>query len=207
MKFSTVAEVHSSAVDDDGDPSVICTSRQRSAVVLDPMVAPKKEVAPPPEEVSVLEPLEHSVLGVSLEGGEESIDEVALMYLLEHSGVGRATDVVFETSVLEPLEHLVLEVPLDEGGESVESRTVSDPLEHSGVSIHYPFVFLGRTRRRSRMEEVVRGTIGLKIVHSRTSGRSQAGPAGRDHCCRGCWLDGTLVSDGLGGRDGSRIYD
>ena len=32
MKFSAVAEVHSSAVDDEGHPSVICTIGQRSAV-------------------------------------------------------------------------------------------------------------------------------------------------------------------------------
>ena len=37
MKFSAVAEVHSSAIDDEGDHLVISTSRQRSAVViLDP---------------------------------------------------------------------------------------------------------------------------------------------------------------------------
>ena len=34
MKFSAVAEVHSSAVDDEGDPLVVRTSRQRSAVVV-----------------------------------------------------------------------------------------------------------------------------------------------------------------------------
>ena len=46
MKFSAVAEVHSSAVDIESDPSVIRTSRQRSAVVLDPMLAPRRIVAP-----------------------------------------------------------------------------------------------------------------------------------------------------------------
>ena len=62
MKFSAVAEVHSSTVEDEGDPSVVCTSRQRSAVILDPMVPPRKDGGPM-EEISVLEPLEHSVLG------------------------------------------------------------------------------------------------------------------------------------------------
>ena len=47
--------------------------------------------------MSVLEPLEHSVMGVSLEGGEESIDNVALPYLLEHSGLGR-TEMVCRTA-------------------------------------------------------------------------------------------------------------
>ena len=47
MKLSALAEGHSSAVDDEGDPSVIRTSRQRSAVVLDPQrrrVAPGEDV-------------------------------------------------------------------------------------------------------------------------------------------------------------------
>ena len=81
MKFSAVAEVHSSAVDDEGDPSVVRTSRQRSAVSLDPMAAPRKDGGPI-DEISVLEPLEHSVLEVSLEGDYRSIDEVAMPYPL-----------------------------------------------------------------------------------------------------------------------------
>ena len=63
MKFSAVAEVHSSAVDDEGDPSIVRTSRQRSAVILDPLVAPRKDGGPM-EEIYVLEQLEHSVLEV-----------------------------------------------------------------------------------------------------------------------------------------------
>ena len=46
MKFSAIAEVHSSAVDDEGDPLVIRTSRQRSAVVSDPMAAHRKDCGP-----------------------------------------------------------------------------------------------------------------------------------------------------------------
>ena len=46
MKCSAVAEVHSSTVDDEGDPSVICASRQRNAVVLDPRAAPGMMVDP-----------------------------------------------------------------------------------------------------------------------------------------------------------------
>ena len=47
MKFSAIAEVHSSAVDDEADPSVIRTSRQRSAVVvLDPMAAHRQDCGP-----------------------------------------------------------------------------------------------------------------------------------------------------------------
>ena len=107
MKFSGVAEVHSSAVDDEGDPSVVHSDRQRSTVIIDLM-----------EEISVLEPLEHSVLEVSLEGGDSSIVEVA------------CSEVV---SVLEPLEHSVLEVSLEGGDSSIVEVAISDPLEHSGV--------------------------------------------------------------------------
>ena len=46
MKLSAVSEVDSSAVDDEGDHSVIRTSRQWSAVVLDPMAAPRKDCGP-----------------------------------------------------------------------------------------------------------------------------------------------------------------
>ena len=79
MKFSAVSEVHSLAVDDEGDPSVCRTSRQRNAVILDldPMAAPRKDGGPM-EEICVLEPFEHSVLEVSLEGGDSLIYEVAM---------------------------------------------------------------------------------------------------------------------------------
>ena len=135
MKFSAVAEVHSSAIDDEGDPSVIRTSRQWSAVVLDPMAAPRKDCGPM-HEMSDLEPLKHSVLEVSLEGGDRSVKEVAMPYQFEHSGMDRAADLISEMSVQEPLEHSVLEVPLEVGDVSVDSMTVLDPLEHSGVSVH-----------------------------------------------------------------------
>ena len=61
MKISAVAEVHSSVVDIEGDPSVVCASRQRNAVGLDPRAAPVND-GRPMEGISVLEPLEHSVL-------------------------------------------------------------------------------------------------------------------------------------------------
>ena len=134
MKLSAVVEVHSSVVDDEGDPSVIRTSRQRSAVILDPMAASRKDGGPM-EEISVLEPLEHSVLEVSLEGGDSSIVEVAMSDPLEHSGVDRAADVVSGLLLPEPLEHSGLVVPLEVVDGSVADITVLDPLEHSGVGV------------------------------------------------------------------------
>ena len=107
MKFSAVAEVHSSAVDDEGDPSVVRASRQRNAVVLDPRAAPGND-GRPMMGISVLEPLEHSVLEVALD--DRPMEGI---------------------SVLEPLEHLVLEVALDRGDSSMVKLDVLDPLEHS----------------------------------------------------------------------------
>ena len=104
MRFSTVAEVHSSAVDDEGDPSVVRANGQRSAVVLDPRAAPGND-GRPMKGISVLEPLEHSVLEVALDG--------------------RPMEGI---SVLEPLEHSVLEVALD--GRPMEGISVLEPLEH-----------------------------------------------------------------------------
>ena len=41
-----LARTHVPAVDDEGDLSVVRTSRQRSAVILDPMAAPRKDGGP-----------------------------------------------------------------------------------------------------------------------------------------------------------------
>ena len=64
-RFLALAEVHSSAVDFEGIPSVISNNGQRSAVVLDAIMAPRKGVGLS-KEMSVLEPLERSVPGLSL---------------------------------------------------------------------------------------------------------------------------------------------
>ena len=131
--FLAVAGVHSSAVDIEGEPSSIGTDGQRSAVVLDRMVAPKKDGGLG-KEMSVLEPLEHSVLGLPLERGDVCGDEVVGQHPLEHSGVDRSADLMGGTSVLEPLEHLVPKLLLDERGQLIGSKTVSDPLESAGAS-------------------------------------------------------------------------
>ena len=84
MKFSAVAEVHSSAV---------CACRQRNAVVLDPRAAPGND-GRPMEGISVLEPLEHSVLEVALDRGDSLMVKVDVSDPLEHAGLDRADDVV-----------------------------------------------------------------------------------------------------------------
>ena len=79
------------------------------------------------EEISVLEPLEHSVLEVSLEGGDSLIVEVDMSDPLEHSGMDRAADVVSGLLLPEPLEHSVLVVPQEVGDGSVADITVLNP--------------------------------------------------------------------------------
>ena len=157
MRFSAVAEVHSSAVDDEGDPSVICASRQRSEVGLDPRAAPGNDGRPmegisvleplehsvlevardgrPMEGISVLEPLEHSVLEVALDRGDSLLVKVDMSDPLEHSDLDRADDVVPGLVQPEPLEHSVLVIPLEKGDVSVTDITVVDPIEISGVDV------------------------------------------------------------------------
>ena len=132
MILSAVAEVHSSAVE--GDPSVICASRQRNAVALDPRAAPGND-GRPMKGISVLEPLEHSVLEVALDRGDSLLVKVDVSDPLEHSGMDRADDVVPGLVLPEPLEHSVLVIPLKMGDVSVTDVTVLDPIEHSGVDV------------------------------------------------------------------------
>ena len=63
----TVAEVHSSVVNDDDDTSVVHASEQQSDVSLDSRTTPVI-VDGPMTGISVPEPLEHSVLDGSLDG-------------------------------------------------------------------------------------------------------------------------------------------
>ena len=132
MKFSAVAEVHSSAVDDDDDTSVVCASGQWSAVSLDPRTAPGF-VNRPMKGISVLEPLEHSVLDVALDG--RPMEGISVLELLEHSVLDVALDgrPMEGISVLEPLEHSVLDLALD--GKPMEGISVLEPLEHSVLEV------------------------------------------------------------------------
>ena len=128
MRFSAVAEVHSSAVDNDDAPSVVRANEQWSAVGLDPRTAPGIDNRPM-KGISVLEPLEHWVLDVALDG--RPMEGISVLEPLEHSNLevaldGRPTEGI---SVLEPLEHSVLEVALD--GRPTEGISVMEPLEHS----------------------------------------------------------------------------
>ena len=64
MKLSAVAEVYSSAVDDEGVPLVIRASKKWRAVVGVGPVCPGGECGSLVDGMTVPEPIEHSVVGV-----------------------------------------------------------------------------------------------------------------------------------------------
>ena len=164
MKVLASAEVHSLAVDDEGAPLVIRTSKQRSDVVdVDPTGGDRKYRGPI-DGMSVPEPLEHSVVGVPLAVGDSSVDRVAAPNPIEHSGVSEPADSPSATSVLEPLEHSVVGVPLEVGNSSVDRVTVPNPIEHSGVS-----------------EPADLPSASQPMIHSVVSGHGRKGQ--RDHMC------------------------
>ena len=131
-RFSAVAEVHSSAVDDDHDTSVVRASEQRSDVSLFPRMAPGI-VGSSMAGISVPEPLEHSVLDVDLDG--RPMEGLLVPEPLEHSVLDVTLDGRPRTriSVPEPLEHSVLEVDLD--GRPMTGISVPEPLEHSVLEV------------------------------------------------------------------------
>ena len=90
------------------------------------------------DEVTVPEPLEHSVVGVPDAVGTSSEDSVTMLELIEHSVVempnvlGKDSGGV--VAVSEPIEHLALVRGSHDVGDSlVDGVTVSDLIEHSGV--------------------------------------------------------------------------
>ena len=105
MQFLAVAEVHSSAVDLVDDTLVVRANGQQSDGSGDPR-RPSGMVDRPVTNLSVLEPLEHSVL-------EEDLNSKPTEGL----------------SVPEPLEHLVLEANLDD--KPMKGLSVPELLEHS----------------------------------------------------------------------------
>ena len=105
VRFSAVAEVHSSADDVDDDTSVVQASGQRSMDCAIPRTAPGMENETMMRR-SVPEPLGHSVLVVDLDGRPME-----------------------GAPVLEPIEYSVPEKPLDGG--PMEGAPVLEPIEHS----------------------------------------------------------------------------
>ena len=92
MKFPAVAEVYSSAIDDEGAPLVIRNSKQRGTVVEVDPVWPVGECRGLVDDMTVPEPLEHSVVGLPIEVGHSYVDRVAAPNPIEHSGVRGTVD-------------------------------------------------------------------------------------------------------------------
>ena len=132
MRLSAVAEVHSSAVDDDDDTSVVRANEQRSDVSLDPRTAPGI-VDSPMAGISVPEPLEQSVLYVDLDG--RPMEGISVPEPLEHLVLDVALDgrPMAGISVLEQLEHSVMDVALE--GKFMEGISALEPLEHSVLEV------------------------------------------------------------------------
>ena len=85
MKLSAVAEVYSSAVDAEGVPLVIQASGRRRAVVGTGPVWPSGETGDLVDDMTVPEPLEHSIVGVPNEVDNSSVDIVIVSEPIEHS--------------------------------------------------------------------------------------------------------------------------
>ena len=82
---------------------------------------------------SVLEPLEHSVPDVTQDWVEQLLSTMAVPDLLEHSDLGVTDGAKPGMMPPEPLEHSVLVAPQDERDVSVAGVDRLDPIEHSGV--------------------------------------------------------------------------
>ena len=159
MQFSTVTEVHSSAVDLVDDTLVVQANGQQSDGSEDPR-RPPGMVDRPVMNLSALEPLEHSVLEEDLDG--EPTEGLSVPEPLEHSVLGKNLDdkPMKGLSVPEPLEHSVPDgIPMeglfvpeplehsvpgeDLGGRPMEGKSGPGPLEHS-----VPDVILERRSRK-----------------------------------------------------------
>ena len=102
------------------------------APVLEPIehsVLEKSMDGGPMEGMPVLEPLEHSVLMMTLDGGP--MEGAPVLEPIEHSVLEKSLDggPMEGMPVLEPLEHSVLVMTLDGG--PMEGAPVLEPLEHS----------------------------------------------------------------------------
>ena len=155
LRFSAVAEVHSSADDVNEDTVLVLDldgGSMEGAPVLEPIVhsVPEKpldggpmEGAPvlvlekpldgePLKEMSVVEPLEHSVLLTNLNGGP--MEGAPVLEPIEHSVLEKPLDGgpmegMFD---LEPLEHSVPVLAPMKSADTYVRTAVSDPLEHAG---------------------------------------------------------------------------
>ena len=129
MKFSAVAEVYSSAVDAEDVPLVIQASRRRRAVAGAGPVWPGGETVDLMDDMTVPEPLEHSVVGVSDEASRRwrAVVEVGPVW-----PGGETVDLVDDMTVNRSSIRL-WECPMKWSNRSVDMVTISEPIEPSVV--------------------------------------------------------------------------
>ena len=161
----------------------------------------------------MLEPLEHSVVGLPVEVGTNSRHSVTMLEPIEHSVVempnALGKDPGEVVAISEPIEHSALvRRSHDVGDSSVDGVTVSDLIEHSGVRGSAAQPSIGQLMRNSDIsrnwEDGRRDCMcdDDMLPYRRSAARTNGG---KGHC-GGCgWLGGSLVPDRMGWGDGG--YD
>ena len=140
-ELPAVAEVCSSAIDAEGVPLVIRSVVRQCTVIRVGPVWPSEKTGNLIDEVTVPEPLTHSVVGLPVEVGTSSGHSVTMLEPLEHSvvdvpiEVGTSSGHSGITCMLEPLEHSVVGLPVEVGTNFGHSVTVLEPIEHSVVGL------------------------------------------------------------------------
>ena len=133
VRFSTVAEVHVSAVELHDDILVAQASEQHAVCSTDPRRAPRVGSVPTAGAFGS-EPLEHLVQRIDLDG--RSTEGVVVLEPLEYSVLDVSLDgrPMAGKWDLEPLEHSVSEE--DQTGGPMEGEFGREPLEHSVLDMH-----------------------------------------------------------------------
>ena len=150
MKFLAIAEVYSSAVDDEGAPLVIRDGKQWGAAVeVDPVWA-GGECHHRLDGMTVPEPLEHSVVGVPIEVGNSYVDRVTMSNPIELSGVRETADPPSDSQLL---------MHSEVSGDWEISRMVGRTIR---VTIVHPWRFRQKTSgsRRMMARPYVVGAVG-----------------------------------------------
>ena len=153
--------------------------------------------------MSVIEPLEHSVLDVALE--RRSMEGLSALELLEHSVLEVTSDVRHKRgiTVMEPLEHSVPDVAPVWGVSSFIRMAASDPLENSGLTraddVGQKLVPLEPLEHSVLVAPREQSDASVTDVELRVETMSACLPrVFSDHRLRTFHFGSTLVSDGLG---------
>ena len=152
------------------------------------------------DEVTVPEPLEHSVVGVPDGVGSSSEDIVTVLEPIENSVVempnalGKDSGEV--VTVSEPIEHSFLVRGSHDVGDSlVDGVTVSDPIEHSGVRETADPPSVSQLMLNSDISRDWEDGRQGRMCDDNTPPDIQTEDRHNSGCC---WLGGSLVPDRMG---------